>query len=93
MSLVKQFGAIGDGLADDTAALQHAVDSGDGEIELSRGTYRIPQPIVIDLKRHGYTGIRGAQGTARVVMAGPGPAFHVIGDHRKTAEPNANAIL
>jgi hypothetical protein len=87
MSLAKEFGAIGDGQADDTQALQHAVNDGDGVLELSRGTYRITQTITLDLTAGGYRGIRGDQGTSRVIMAGPGPAFEIIGDHNGTASP------
>ena len=89
MSLVKDFGAVGDGIADDSEAIQHAAEQGDGVLELSRGTYRITKPIVIDMPRVGYSGIRGDQGTARIVMAGPGPAFKIIGDHQGTADPNS----
>ena len=35
MSNVRNFGAIGDGEADDTRAIQHAVADGDGVLELS----------------------------------------------------------
>ena len=38
---VYHFGAVGDGKADDTQALQHALDAGDGILELEKGTYRI----------------------------------------------------
>ena len=72
MSFAKNFGAIGDGQADDTNALQHAVDDGDGVLELSKGTYRITRPIVLDSRQRGYLGVRGEQGTARIVMAGAG---------------------
>jgi hypothetical protein len=37
---VLDFGAIGDGQADDTAALQKAVDGGTGCVRLPKGTYR-----------------------------------------------------
>ncbi len=89
MSFAKHFGAIGDGKADDTDALQHAVDDGDGVLELSKGTYRITRPIVLDASKHGYLGVRGEQGTARIVMAGPGPALQIIGDHQGTATPES----
>lgn len=89
MSLVKDFGAAADGVADDTESIQHAVEQGDGVLEFSRGTYRITKPIVLDLTESGYTGIRGDQGAARIVMAGPGPAFKIVGDHRGTADPNS----
>jgi hypothetical protein len=85
--MAKQFGAVGDGRADDTDALQHTVNDGDGVLELTKGTYRITRPIVLDTAQRGYLGIRGDQGTARVVMAGPGPAFKIIGDHQGTANP------
>jgi polygalacturonase len=40
MADVKGFGAVGDGVADDTNAIQHAVDQGDGLLELPGGLYR-----------------------------------------------------
>lgn len=89
MANVRNFGATGDGATDDTSALQHAVDQGDGVIELPRGTYRISRPITIDLERHGWLGIAGAHGTARIVMAGPGPALKVLGHHAGTALPSS----
>lgn len=89
MSLARNFGAAGDGKTDDTDALQHAVDDGNGVLGLSKGTYRITRPIVLDTRKHGYLGIRGDQGTARVVMAGPGPAFRILGDHQGTATPGS----
>ena len=89
MSLAKHFGAIGDGIADDTDALQHAVDDGDGVLELSKGTYRITRSIVLDSRKHGYLGVRGDQGTGRVVMAGAGPALQIIGDHQGSATPES----
>jgi parallel beta-helix repeat protein len=89
MSKARNFGAAGDGQTDDTAALQHAVDDGDGVLHLSKGTYRITRPIVLDTRQNGYLGLRGDQGTARVVMAGPGPAFRILGDHQGTATPDS----
>ena len=44
------FGAVGDGVADDSAALQKALDrlaaNGGGEIALTSGVYRIASPVV-----------------------------------------------
>lgn len=81
-----QFGLAGDGQTDDTAALQRAVDSGIGEIRLSKGTYRLTKPIVIDLDRVGYTSFYG-QGVATLLMDGPGPALRFVGTHFKSAAP------
>lgn len=83
---VRRFGAVGDGKADDTRAIQKAVDSNGGVIRLSKGVYRISKPIRIDLDRVGYTSIEGS-GVARIVMAGPGPALRFVGTHRKSADP------
>jgi hypothetical protein len=41
---VKDFGAVGDGVADDTAAIQAAIDGG-GTVFLPEGTYRTTAPI------------------------------------------------
>ena len=85
---VKHFGAVGDGKADDTAAIQRAVDAGTGEIKLPRGTYRITRPIIVELDRVGFTSMTG-RGAARIVMAGPGPALKFVGTHGGTADPGS----
>ena len=87
MAFAHHFGAVGDGLADDTKALEHALDAGEGVLELGKGTFRITRPIVLDTTRIGYTAVRGQAGTSRIVMDGPGPALKLIGDHRGTATP------
>lgn len=87
---VLNFGARGDGQADDTAALQRAVDSGAGLIELPKGIYRLTRPLVIDLDRVGYTTIQGG-GVAKLVMEGAGPALRVVGTHFKSADPGGFA--
>ncbi|MCE9530389.1 MAG: right-handed parallel beta-helix repeat-containing protein [Planctomycetes bacterium] len=80
------YGLIGDGRADDTAALQKAIDAGNGSIHLPKGTYRITQSIVVNLDKTGFTAFSG-DGTAQIVMAGPGPAIKFMGTHGGTAEP------
>lgn len=89
MSNVKNFGATGDGSADDTAAIQHAITDGDGLLEFPRGTYRITKPLEVSLKDSGPFGISGAQGAATIVMAGSGPAFRLIGSHGGTGDPGS----
>ena len=84
---VRDFGAVGDGVADDTTAVQRAVDSGRGDILFPRGVYRLTRPIEIDLDKSGPVGLAGT-GPARVVMAGPGPAFRFRGTHLGTADPH-----
>lgn len=81
-----RWGVIGDGLADDTAALQKAIDQSVGELHLPRGRYRITRSLVIDLDRVGYTSITGT-GTAVILMEGPGPALRFQGTHTKSADP------
>src|SRR5437764_976454 len=76
---------IGDGKSDDTAALQALVDRG-GLVALSKGNYRITKTIRIDLSKTGFVCVKGDT-LARVVMAGPGPAFHFVGTHAGTAAP------
>ena len=87
MSNVLGFGAVGDGVADDTEALQHTLDAGDGVLRLNKGTYRITKPLVLDLTKQGIGAVRGEGGTSRIIMAGAGPAIRVIGDHQGTASP------
>ncbi len=85
---VRDFGAVGDGAADDTAAIQWAVDAQIGEVRFPRGIYRISRPIVIELDKLGPTSLLGG-GTARIIMAGPGPALKLIGTHGGTADPGS----
>jgi hypothetical protein len=92
MSSVRDFGAQGDGIADDTAALQHAIDDGDGFLLLPRGDYRITRPLEIDLARGEpgpliRRGLHGAGGTARIIMDAAGPAIRITGTHRGNADP------
>jgi len=87
MANVKDFGAKGDGCADDAAAVQRAVAEGDGLLFFPRGTYCISRPIEIDLSQCGRIGVSGAQGCATLVMTGPGPALSLAGSHEGTAGP------
>jgi hypothetical protein len=45
---VKDFGAVGDGVADDTTAIQAAIDSGATDIDVPEGTYLISATLNID---------------------------------------------
>ncbi|MCK4628185.1 MAG: right-handed parallel beta-helix repeat-containing protein [Sedimentisphaerales bacterium] len=83
---VRDFGAVGDGKSDDSVALQRAVDAKAGRIYLPRGVYRITRSIIIELDRVGPTSIV-ADGTAKLVMAGAGPALKFVGTHNGTASP------
>lgn len=83
-----EYGAVADGKADDTKAIQAAVDAGQGGLWFPKGIYRLTQPVVIDLDRVGFTSL-SSDGTARVVMAGAGPAFKFVGTHQGTAEPKS----
>jgi len=85
---VRDFGAVGDGEADDTAAIQAAVDAKIGEVRLPRGTYRVTRPIVVDLDQVGWTSLAGG-GVARIEMAGAGPALKLLGTHEGTAAPKS----
>ena len=83
---VRDFGAVGDGKADDTGAIQKAVGSGAGGIEFPKGSYRITKTVRIALDKVGYTSLVG-DGTAKIIMAGNGPAFHFVGTHEGSAAP------
>lgn len=83
---IKKFGAVGDSITNDTEAIQRAIDSGNGQIIFSSGVYRITEPIIIALDKTGPISLNGF-GTATIIMDGPGPAFHFIGTHDKSADP------
>ncbi|MEP1645535.1 right-handed parallel beta-helix repeat-containing protein [Rhodopirellula bahusiensis] len=77
---------VGDGIADDTVAIQQWIDT-KHDVQLPAGTYRITSPLHIDLKRTGAIAFKG-EGRVRIVMAGPGPAIQAIGTHTGTADPS-----
>jgi hypothetical protein len=88
MSNVREFGARGDGTTDDATAILHAIAKGDGHVVFPRGDYLITRPLHIALQQHGRIAIEGAGGAARILMAGPGPALHLVGTHAKSALPD-----
>lgn len=63
MTSVKEYGAFGDGVHDDTAAIQKALDSGEKEIHIPTGIYNISDT----LKVHSDTTVI-ADKTAKIVM-------------------------
>lgn len=85
---VRSVGAIGDGLADDAPAIQKAVDEGNASLFFPKGKYRLSRTIKINLDQSGFAGFSG-DGTATIVMAGSGPAFHFVGTHGGTAAPDS----
>ena len=85
---VKEFGARGDGITDDTDAISSAVERDtDGVLEFPRGSYRITRTIEIVLSETGTLGLSGKGGSARIIMEGEGPAFRFTGSHGGTASP------
>ncbi|MFN4258076.1 MAG: right-handed parallel beta-helix repeat-containing protein [Gemmataceae bacterium] len=84
---VRDFGAHGDGRTDDTAAISHAVQQEGGQLFFPRGDYRISRPIYIPLAQVGRLSIAGQGGTAKLLMEGHGPALHIVGSHRRSANP------
>ena len=80
-------GAKGDGRTDDTAAIQRAADAG-GSLRFPTGTFRLTRTVRIDLEKTGFVALT-ADGTARIVMAGAGPAFEFIGTHNGSAAPES----
>ncbi len=89
MSSVKAFGAVGDGKTDDTVAIRHTLQDGDGLLQFPRGRYLIRETIEIPLDQTDRLGIDGSGGTASVIMGGQGPAFRLVGTHQGTGDPNS----
>ena len=87
---VKDFGAKGDGINDDTKSIMSAIlKADDGLVIFPRGRYRITESIQIDLAKSGRIGIKGFGGTATIIMEGNGPAFKITGSHKGTSSPQS----
>ncbi len=81
---VRDFGAVGDGKADDTEAIQRAAEG--GSVSFPKGKYRLTKTVTIDLDHTGFAAL-SSDGTATVIMTGAGPAFHFVGTHAGSADP------
>jgi len=77
---------VGDGKTDDTAAIQHLLDT-QGSVKLTKGTYRLTKTLTVDLTKTGFAALSG-DGTARLLMTAAGPALHFIGTHEGSAAPS-----
>lgn len=84
--VLADWGVRGDGQADDTEALQRAIDAGVAPLILPAGRYRLTRPLEVHLDRRGYFALDG-QGVAVLVMAGAGPAIRLRGTHYRSADP------
>jgi len=84
---VRHFGAVGDGVSDDSSAFQAALDRG-GSVYIPAGVYRLERTVLVDLDKSGPASIVG-NGTAKIVMAGAGAAFKIVGTHGGTASPDS----
>lgn len=70
---VKDFGAVGDGVADDTTAIQAAIDSGKAAFVPS-GTYKITATLNLN---NGYKALIGDETTPSIVKTTAGPAIKI----------------
>jgi hypothetical protein len=68
-SNIKDFGAKGDGIADDTAAIISAIGTGGRLVSFPPGTYKITSTIVLP----SYTTLQGAGSGLSVIRPGPFP--------------------
>ncbi len=85
---VKDYGAKGDGIQDDTRAIAEAIAAcRDGIVLFPAGRYRISRTIEIDLSQHGPLGITSPGGSGTIVTEAAGPAFRVKGTHTGSALP------
>lgn len=87
---VKDYGAKGDGIQDDTEAIKLAVmNAHDGLLVFSKGKYLISSTIEIPLDSTGVLGVQGVGGGTTIIMDGVGPALHMMGNHHGTSAPES----
>lgn len=89
---VKLFGAIGNGLADDTAAVQAAITATAGQgLWFPAGTYKITSTLFITGRGHrlvGDYGIRGNLGGSELKFYGTGSLFQIGSDNGHSFDAN-----
>ncbi|MCA9088272.1 MAG: right-handed parallel beta-helix repeat-containing protein [Planctomycetaceae bacterium] len=76
---------VGDGVADDTQALQSRILKSAGQLELPAGRYRLTATLEVPLDQRGPFALVGEGAT--LIMAAPGPALRLRGTHFKSADP------
>lgn len=76
-----------EGVADNYHQFAKMISSHKQSLHLKKGVYRISRTVEINLDETGPISISG-DGSATIVMDGPGPAFRFIGTHEGTAAPN-----
>lgn len=84
---IRNYGAVGDGVTDDTDAVRRAIKESDGSIRISGGIFRITETIEISMSSVNRISIQGDSGTGTIMMSGPGPAFRFTGTHLGTSNP------
>jgi hypothetical protein len=73
---VKKWGAVGDGKADDTAAVQKALDDCRlGQLYFPAGTYRVTKPLFINQRKGGWIAGAGREQTVIINTAGGGVVY------------------
>lgn len=78
---VMDFGVTGDGVADDTAVIQDAIDASQGRtLYFPKGTYKVTKTLVISTSSHHWVGDyanRAHEGGTQFVFYGTGPCVQV----------------
>jgi hypothetical protein len=93
----KDFGAVGDGVADDTAELQAAIDASQYEVDLVGGTYRITSVVTFDennmLIKNG-TLLFDGDNTARLAkITGDNVTFQNVVFDGNSKQPKASLVF
>jgi hypothetical protein len=86
---VKDFGAIGNGVTDDSAAIQTAVNSGFKEIYFPAGTYLMNHPVEVPYN----VSLRGAGKGATVIQAGSGIGANFSDANFSSGVPHCRTAL